>query len=99
MVNSLVHPILKRGHSNLPEASHNVLIRFRNKHIFLERLHYHLSTDLGFLPANMSYAQTKKGPEYHWITDLYERMKIPVYNGVKEALKAYTKVREKDLKR
>ena len=25
----LIHPVLGRGHSNLPEASHNVLIRFR----------------------------------------------------------------------
>ena len=37
----LVHPVLKRGHSN---ASHNVLIRFRSKDISLERLHYQLST-------------------------------------------------------
>ena len=41
----LVHPILKRGHSNAVEASHNVLIRFRSKDVFLERLHYQLSTN------------------------------------------------------
>ncbi len=45
----LVHPEMKRGHSNFPEASHNVLIRFRRKDIFLARLHYNLSTDLGLL--------------------------------------------------
>ena len=44
----LVHPILKRGHSNAVEASHNVLIRFRSMDIFLERLHYQLSTNLGW---------------------------------------------------
>ena len=43
----LVPPVLKRGHSNLVEASHNVFIRFRSKDISLERLHYHLSTNLG----------------------------------------------------
>ena len=43
MSEQLVHPILKRGHSNWLEASHNVFIRFRPKHIFLERLHYVLS--------------------------------------------------------
>ena len=32
----VVHPILKSGHSNWLEASHNVLIRFRPKHINLE---------------------------------------------------------------
>ena len=36
----LVHPSLKRGHSNWLEASHSVFIRFRPKHIYLERLHY-----------------------------------------------------------
>lgn len=51
LAESIVHPLLKRGHSTLPEASHNVLIHFRSKHIFLERLHYQLSTDLGFLQA------------------------------------------------
>ena len=51
----LVHPILKRGHSNAVEASHNVLIRLRSKDIFLERLHYHLSTNLGLLQANLTY--------------------------------------------
>ena len=47
----LVHPILKRGHSNAVEASHNVLIRFRSKDINLERLHYQLSTNLGLLQS------------------------------------------------
>ena len=43
----LIHPVLKRGHSNAMEASHNdiVFIRFRSKDIFLQRLHYHLSTN------------------------------------------------------
>ena len=38
MADVLVHPVLKRGHSNWLEASHNVFIRFRPKHINLERL-------------------------------------------------------------
>ena len=99
LANSLVHPLLKRGHSNLPEASHSVLIRFRSKHIFLERLHYHLSTDLGLLQANMTYARKEKGPTYHWITDLFERLKLPVYSGVQEALEKFGKLRAKALER
>ena len=35
MADVLVHPVLKRGHSNWLEASHNVFIRFRPKHINL----------------------------------------------------------------
>ena len=30
-VKELIHPVLKRGHSNAVEASHNVFIRFRSK--------------------------------------------------------------------
>ena len=39
--NKLVHPVLKRGHSNAVESSHHVL---RSKDIAFEKLHYHLST-------------------------------------------------------
>ncbi len=99
LANTLVHPLLKRGHSNWPEASHNVLIRFRSKHIFLERLHYQLSTDLGLLQANMTYTRKEKGPAYHWIPDLYKRLKLPVYDGVQEALERFGEVRQKELDR
>ena len=37
----LIHPVLGRGHLNLPEASHNVLVRFRSKSLHLHRLHLH----------------------------------------------------------
>ena len=33
-VKELIHPVLKRGHSNAVEASHNVFIRFRSKDIY-----------------------------------------------------------------
>ena len=79
----LVHPILKRGHSNSLEASHNVLIRFRSKHIFLERLHYQLSTNLGLLQVNLTYMHKKLGTHYHWIPELYRRMKLPVFDGIR----------------
>ena len=47
----LVHPVLKAGHSNAVEESHNVLIRFRSKAIALEMTHYHVSTNLGLLQS------------------------------------------------
>ena len=75
----LVHPILKRGHSNAVEASHNVLFRLRSKDIFLERLHYHLSTNLGLLQANLTYMHAKFGTSYQWIPELYRRLKLPGY--------------------
>ena len=48
----LIHPILKRGHSN------NVFIRFRQKYIHLERLHYTLSTELLLLQSNMTCTES-----------------------------------------
>ncbi len=39
MADKLIHPVLKRGHSNWLESSHNVLIRYRNN----------VSTNLGML--------------------------------------------------
>ena len=70
MADSFVHPVLKRGHSNWLEASHNIFIRFRSKNISLERLHYEVSTNLGLLQSNMIYMYEKRGPNYHWISDL-----------------------------
>ena len=102
MAADLVHPVLKRGHSNWLEASHNVLIRFRPKHTYLDRLHYELSTNLGLLQSNMTYIYKKLGPKYHWISDLYQRLKLPMYDGLEEVLEATNrnrKTRLDDLKR
>ena len=93
----LVHPILKRGHSNAVEASHNVLIRFRSKDIFLERLHYQLSTNLGLLQANMTYMHAKFGVTYHWLPELYRHMKLPIFEGIVEALEKHNMRRKRRL--
>ena len=57
---SIIHPELGKGHSNLCEASHNVLIRFRSKDLHLHRLHYITSTNLGLCQSNMTYLIGKK---------------------------------------
>ena len=82
----LVHPVLKRGHSNWLEASHNVFIRFRPKHINLERLHYATSNNLGLLQSNMTYMYNKHGPSYHCVAELFRRLGLPVFEGLLEAL-------------
>ena len=89
MADDLMHSHLKRGHSNWPEASHNVLIRYRQKHIHLERLHYHVSTNVGLIQSDMTYMYSKRGPGYHWIPELYRRMNLPVFDGVQMALESY----------
>ena len=95
----LVHPILKRGHSNWLEASHNVFIRFRPKHINLERLHYVVSTELALLQSNMTYMYEKRGPQYHWVVELFKLLRLPVFDGVQAALEAFNKERKQELDR
>ena len=97
LARQLVHPILKRGHSNAVEASHNVLIRFQSKDISLERLHYHVSTNLGLLQANLTYMHAKLGTSYHWVPELYRRMHLPVFEGVVEALEKHSVKRKREL--
>lgn len=97
MAEKLVDPILKRGHSNWLESSHNVLIRFRPKHIFLERLHYHVATNLGLLQANQTQEYNHQGPAYHWKLDLLKEMGLPVYDGVRESFQRFNCTRKKAL--
>ena len=97
MAEELVHPVLKRGHSNWPEASHNVFITFRPKHINLERLHYTVSTSLGLLQSCMTYMYNKRGAAYHWIPELYRRLNLPVYDGLQEQLELLNQKRKEML--
>ena len=90
-----IHPTQGKGHSNLLEASHNVFIRFRSKVLNLDRLHYETSTNLALLQANQTYMTAKHGPNYHWIPDLYRRLKLPVYDGLIDKIGAYNKNRAK----
>ena len=94
MSEQLVHTILKRGHSNWLETSH---IRFRPKHILLERLHYVLSTELALLQSNMTYMYQKRGPQYHWVVELFEHLKLPVFEGVQAAVQAFNEQRKLNL--
>ena len=50
----------------------------------LERLHYHVSTNLALLQANLTYMHAKFGNSYHWIPELYRSMKFPVFDGALE---------------
>ena len=99
MAQVLVHSTVKRGHSNWLEASHNVFIRFRPKHINLERLHYVVSTELVLLQSNMTYLNEKRGPQYHWVIELFRLLKLPVFDGVHASLEAFNKQSKAELNR
>ena len=97
MADKLVDPTLKRGHSNWLESSHNVFIRFRPKHIFLERLHYHVATNLGLLQANQTQEYSQQGPAFHWKLDLFQQLSPPMFDGVRESLERLNHRRKKAL--
>ena len=62
----------------------------------VERL---VSTNLALLQANLTYMHAKFGISYHWIPDLYRRMKLPVFDGVQEALERRNVQRKRGLDR
>ena len=68
------------------EASHHVLIRFQSKGMYLERLDYQLSIDLGLVQANLTYMHAKLGTSYHWLPELYRCLKLPVVECIVEGL-------------
>ena len=93
----IIHTELGRGHSNYPKASHNVLTRFRSKDKYLQRIHYVVSSNMGLLQSNMTWLTKKKGMSYHWLLDLFGRLKLPIFDGMAEGLKKTNEVREKNL--
>ena len=93
----LIHKEFKVGHTHIMEAFHNILIRYRSKHIAPERLHYHVSTDLGLLQANLLVMRERKGINYHWISELYQRLGLPLYDGVRKSLFLYGQHRDRIL--
>ena len=102
----LIHPELGMGYTDQNEAFHNVFIRYRAKTYHMERLHYVVSTNLGLLQSNMTPMFKQKGAQYHWILELFERLNLPPFDGMKEAvlmantdcMKRIEKSREKQTK-
>uniref|UniRef100_A0A1X7UP19 Uncharacterized protein n=1 Tax=Amphimedon queenslandica TaxID=400682 RepID=A0A1X7UP19_AMPQE len=62
-------------------------------------LHYYVSTSLGLIQNNMSWMYVHKGPAYHWLLDLFDRMSLPKLDGTAEALKSINDSRFKSLTR
>ena len=84
---TIIHPVLGKGSTNMLETSHSVLTRFRAKDWNIKKLHYIVSTNMGLIQTNMPWCYENRGPEYHWITDLYGRMNIPTFGDMPNILK------------
>ena len=92
----LIHPVLKWVPWRHPIMC---FIRFLSKDVFLQRLHYHLSTNLALLQANLTYMHPKFGTKHHWIPEVYRRMGLPVFEGVQEVLERHSAQRNRKSER
>ena len=46
----------------------------------------------------MTYMYRKRGPQYHWVVELFRRLKLPVYDGVHRALEEFNELRMEKLR-
>lgn len=61
------------------------------------RLHYITSTNCGLVQGNMTWCYENRGSKYHWVIDLYERLKLPILHEVVRAFRKATEERIKEL--
>ncbi|XP_078659362.1 uncharacterized protein LOC144910220 [Branchiostoma floridae x Branchiostoma belcheri] len=98
----IIHPELGRGNSNLPEASHNVMLRLRSKDIFLSRLHYIVKTDMGLLQSCVSWEQETRpfGTTFiHWTVEVFKRMNLPIPPGMVRNVESALRKRKRGLEK
>ena len=42
----------------------------------------------------MTYMYEKRGSQYHWVVEVFECLKLPVFDGVQAALEAFSQQRK-----
>ena len=57
------------------------------------------ATNLELCQSNMAYLTGKKSTGCHWLLDLFERLKLPILDGMQEALEQANKNRKKKLEK
>lgn len=74
--NQIIHRTMLRGNSNLCESDFSVVAKFRGKDKALQQRSYECYTDIGLLQANLTWARSAWGNDYHWFADLLEQFKL-----------------------
>lgn len=64
-------------------------------YVLVACLHYITATNCGLMQGNMTWCDKNRGPDYHWIVDLY----LPITSAVVSALTKANKERMANLKR
>jgi len=93
---SVIHPVLKRAHSNKPEAINSVIAKMRKKGTNLERTHYETKTNIGILEANRS-SMYRFDPQYDWVARILENLGLPVFPSIIAFLEKTREERRKKL--
>ena len=56
-----------------------------------------MSTNLALLQTNLNYMNKVCGMNYHWLSDLYKRLQIPILDGMEAVLKQVNERRIKEM--
>ena len=81
---SVIHPVMGRGHSNLCEAAFSILPRFRAKNLALHRLSYITLTNWGLIMSCVD--STDDSP----FVSLFSQMGLPILDGMANIWKVDT---------
>ena len=65
----------------------------------MNRLHYMTLTNAGLCHWNMTWCYEVRGPQYQWVTDLYERINLPILPAIVKALSEAVKLRAAELQK
>ena len=57
------------------------------------------STNAGLCHGNMTWCYEVRGLQYHWVTDLYERINLPILPAIMRALSEAVKLRAAELQK
>ena len=87
--------LFRRLHLPVFDGVHAALESFNER----RRLHYVVSTELALLQSNMTFMYSRRGPQYHWVVELFRRLHLPVFDGVHAALESFNERRMAELQR
>ena len=91
MAEDVIHPTMYHGHSSVCESRFKVVTKYRSKNKALEKSAYEFFTNMGLIYENMKWAYDGYGPDYHWMIDMLERMKLSVNMPLVKAITSRTK--------
>ena len=83
--------------SSMPKVKFLLSSKTKNKRNFFEQVTLH---DLNKCwTVNMTWCYEVRGPQYHWVTSLYERSNLPILPAIVKTLSEAVKLRAAELQK